>query len=180
MQPLSYIERRVLDRLLEMDFQGAAQLRSQVAHIVGAERNCTCGCPSITPIIDRSVTAPALVYSTYLPVTLQEIDRDEGLPREVIAFTDPDGFLANLECVYFDDAINEWPDVDRSAVFLADSQRSTVAISLPNGVIIRPFEEGDAWRHTTFDELSFVGETVSGYREEYDFRGRRLGRTLTN
>lgn len=75
MQPLSYIERRVLDRLLEMDFQGAAQLRSQVAHIVGAERNCTCGCPSITPIIDRSVTAPALVYSTYLPVTLQEIDR---------------------------------------------------------------------------------------------------------
>lgn len=119
-----------------------------------------------------------MVESTFLPVRLQEIDRNDGVPREVIAFTDADGFLANLECVYFDDAINEWPDVDQSVVFLADSQRSAIAISLPNGAVIHPLAKGDTWRHTTFGDLSLIAETVSGYREEYDFEGRRLGRSL--
>jgi len=121
---------------------------------------------------------PAVVESTVLPVKLLEIDRKEGDPREVIAFTDADGFLANLECTYFDDSINEWPDVDRSVVLLADSQGGVVAISLPNGAVIHPFTEGDTWRHTNFRDLSLIAETVSGYREEYDYEGRRLGRAL--
>ena len=98
MRSISDSERRILDRLLSIDFEGAAALRLQVDHLTGVEPNCTCGCPSITPHIKRQ-KAPHASGSRLLPVEIQELVRTNGIERTVICFLDDDGYLANLECV---------------------------------------------------------------------------------
>jgi hypothetical protein len=115
MRPISEVEQRILGRLLSVEFDGVQKLRAQAAHISGVEPNCTCGCPSITPTIDRSLAPPAS-GPRILPVELQELERQNGIERTVICFLDDDGYLSNLECVFYDDAIDEWPDADECAV----------------------------------------------------------------
>jgi len=117
MHPVTEIELQVLHSLASVDFEGVEQLRFQIASIREVEANCTCGCPSFTPIIDRSVAPPAPV-SSLLPTELVEEERRDGVPRTVIWFADEDGFIANVECVYYDVAIAEWPDPARCSVFV--------------------------------------------------------------
>lgn len=125
MRPLSDVERRVLDRLLSIDFPRAAELRRQVEHITGVEPNCTCGCPSITPHVDGASAPPALPGSSMLPVELLEVGRTDGIPRTVVSFVDEDGYLSNLECVYYDDAHDEWPAPEECAVLVGGTGRGT-------------------------------------------------------
>jgi hypothetical protein len=79
--------------LLSVDFDGADSLRSQVQAIRGVEPNCTCGCPSITPEIDRTAAPPSGSASP-LPVELAELSREDGVPRTVLCFLDA-GYLTN-------------------------------------------------------------------------------------
>ena len=109
MKPVSETEMEVMNRLASVEFEGVVQLRAQIAIISVVEPNCVCGCPSFTPVIDRSV-APASPLRTVLPTELVEAERDDGVPRTVIWFADAEGYIANVECVYYDDALPEWPD----------------------------------------------------------------------
>ena len=96
--------------LVSVDFSGAEQLRAQIEGIREVEPNCTCGCPSFTPVFDREATPPTPLRSI-LPTELVEEERANGIPRTVICFADEEGYIANVECVYYDEAINEWPDL---------------------------------------------------------------------
>lgn len=115
MHPVTEVELAVLNRLVSVEFDGVGQLRAQVASIREVEPNCTCGCPSFTPNLDRSIV-PAAPYGSLLPTELVEEDRPDGVPRTVIWFADADGFISNVESVYYDDALSEWPDLSRCTV----------------------------------------------------------------
>jgi hypothetical protein len=172
-------EREVLARLLSVEFQGAESLRIQAASILGAVPNCTCGCPSITPHVDHDAAPPARGGSL-LPVELAEMARADGVPRTVLCFLDPDGYLANLECVYYDDVRPEWPRADQCAVLLRDDQRYLEAVALPSGALVRPRERGDRW--VSFEPQSeggFCAATWSGYRECFAGDGSEVARTFT-
>jgi hypothetical protein len=108
LRPITQTEVELLRLLTSVDFEGVDELRAQVDSIKQVETNCRCGCPSFTPAIDRS-TAPASSRRSLLPTELVELERPDGIPRTVIWFADPDGYISNVECVYYDDAINEWP-----------------------------------------------------------------------
>ena len=92
MRPITQSEQRILDRLLSIEFDGVQELRRQAASISGVEANCTCGCPSITPTVDRSQAPPAS-SPRILPAELQELERANGIERTVICFLDNDGYL---------------------------------------------------------------------------------------
>lgn len=109
MRPISDRELSILRLLTSVEFVGAEELRAQIETINEVESNCPCGCPSFTPNIDRALAPPAEV-STMLPTELAESDRESGEPRTVIWFADKDGYIANVECVYYDAAVDEWPD----------------------------------------------------------------------
>jgi hypothetical protein len=98
MKSVSETEMEVMNRLASVEFEGVVQLRAQIATISLVEPNCVCGCPSFTPVIDRSV-APASPLRAVLPTELV-----------VIWFADAEGYITNVECVYYDDALPEWPD----------------------------------------------------------------------
>lgn len=109
MKSVTDTEVAVMNRLASIEFEGVIQLRAQIASISQVEPNCTCGCPSFTPVIDRSL-APATPLRTLLPTELVEEERGDGVPRTVIWFADAEGYISNVECVYYDDALAEWPD----------------------------------------------------------------------
>ena len=109
MKPVTETEVKVMNRLASVEFEGVIQLRAQIASIRQVEPNCACGCPSFTPVIDRSA-APASPLRTLLPTELVEEERSDGVPRTVIWFADAEGYIANVECVYYDPALPEWPD----------------------------------------------------------------------
>jgi hypothetical protein len=109
MHPITVSELEVLLRLTSVDFEGVEELRAQIASISEVVPNCSCGCPSFTPIIDRS-QVPRARLDSMLPTELVERERADGVPRTVIWFADVDGFISNVECVYYDDALGEWPD----------------------------------------------------------------------
>lgn len=180
MRPISETERAILRRLLSLDFEGADALRVQAAHIVGVESNCKCGCPSITPHVDREKAPPADCTSP-IPVELAEMNRpDGGIPRTVLCFLDADGYLANLECVYYDDSLPEWPEPAYCALMLRDGDGYLSQITLPSGALIHPKEPGDYW--VSFEEQSdggFCASTWGGYRECYGPRGDLRTRTFT-
>lgn len=71
------VERAILARLLSVDFEGVNPLHNQVQAILGVEPNCTCGCPSTTPHIDRTAAPPSDSGSP-LPVELAELIREDG------------------------------------------------------------------------------------------------------
>lgn len=176
MRAITGLEQDVLSRLLSVDFPGVEQLRSQAEHILGVESSCSCGCPSIKVFPDRDAVPRADCGSMILPVSLLEIERPDGVVREVIVFADQDGYLAEVECVYFDQARHEWPDLTRCALYLDSAKGGTAAVILPNGVTFVPVKEGDAWRRTALRERVFSGVTVAGYVEEFDLEGRVLRR----
>lgn len=64
------------------------------------------------------------------------MDRADGIPRAVLCFLDEDGYIANLECVYYDDAIPEWPDPGRCAVLIRDGQGYLETVALPGGATV--------------------------------------------
>jgi len=108
MHRVTAVELEVLNRLASVQFEGVEQLRTQIASIQEVEPNCSCGCPSFTPVLNRSLVPPA-PFGSLLPSELVEEERADGVPRTVIWFADTDGFISNVECVYYDDAIAEWP-----------------------------------------------------------------------
>lgn len=175
MRPISETERRVLDLLLSAEFEGVEDLRAQANHIVGVETNCTCGCPSITLEIDQSL-APRAHSSSMLPAELWESERRDGIERSVICFLDEDGFLSNLECVYLDDATDQWPDLDTCAVLISGSGRGLAKIQLPSGATVTPQDPGDRWLHIGFEPEGLGAETQSGWRETYSSDGRLTAR----
>ncbi len=109
MHPISPVELEVLNRLASAQFEGVEKLRAQISYISEVEPNCSCGCPSFTPVLDRSFVPPA-PFSSLLPSELNEEERDDGAPRTVIWFADAAGFITNVECIYYDDPRAEWPD----------------------------------------------------------------------
>lgn len=168
----------MLARLLSVEFHGAGPLGIQAASIRGAERSCTCGCPSITPFVDHGAVPPARGGSL-LPVELAEMSRADGVPRTVLCFLDPDGYLANLECVYYDDARPAWPRADQCVVLPSDDQRDLEAVALHSGALVRPRERGDRW--ASFEPQSdggFRATTWSGYRECFARDGSEVARTF--
>jgi hypothetical protein len=173
---LSEAERAVLVRLLSVEFDGVDALRRQAESIRDVEPNCTCGCPSITLHVDRDAASSA-DCSSPLPVELVEMARVDGIPRTVLCFLDSDGYIANLECVYYDDALPEWPGPDQCAVLLRDEERYLEAVALPAGAVVRPRQSGDRW--VSFEVQSdegFCAATWSGYRECFAYDGSELTR----
>lgn len=177
-RPLSDVQRGVLARLLDADFNGVQALRAQADHIDGVEPNCTCGCPSITPHVDRGAAPPAWIGSR-LPVELAEMTRADGIPRTVLCFLDADGYLGNLECVYYDDARPDWPTPGGCAVLRRDEHGYLEAAVLTCGVNVRPREPGDRWvSFEAHDDGGFCATTWSGYRECVAPDGTELSRTF--
>jgi hypothetical protein len=94
------------------------------------------------------------------------MSRSDGIPRTVLCFLDSAGYISNLECVYYDDAVPEWPAPDRCAVLLRDADRYLEAVTLPSGAIVQPHETGDRWVSLEGqDDGGFCAATWSGYRE---------------
>ena len=119
---LTAAERIVLSLLLEPDFAGVAELRSQAAtaSVVG---QCGCGCPSVQ--LRPGPDAPAAAISTRLsPVEAQVRPVADEPPGEVILFLDH-GRLDYLEYVYYGTVPRSWPGRDRFSL------RSTSAGSSP-------------------------------------------------
>lgn len=116
MRRVTAVELEVLNRLASAQFEGLDQLRTQIASIQEVEPNCSCGCSSFTPVLDRSLV-PSAPVSSLLPTELVEEERADGVPRTVIWFADAEGFISNVECVYYDDAIAEWPSLQSSTVY---------------------------------------------------------------
>jgi hypothetical protein len=175
---LSEVERATLSSLLSIEFDGVDDLRRQVEHIRGAEPNCTCGCPSITPDIDRRAAPPSSSPSP-LPVELAEMKRDDGVARTVLCFLDAEGYIANLECVYYDDAQPAWPDPAECSVLIRDSDRYLEAVALPRGVLVRPHEPEDRW--VSFEPREgggFCATTFTCYRECFGADGLELTRVF--
>lgn len=175
MRPITNSEQQILDRLLALDFEGARELRKQAMHILGVESNCTCGCPSITPFVDRSQAPPAS-RSSLLPVELQEFGRTSGIERTVICFLDDDGYIGNLECVYYDDAITEWPPIDSSVVLLSDSDHNLTSALLPTGAQVRPGDANDYWVSFNRVDSGYSAVTQSGWAETFNSSGRLISR----
>lgn len=178
MRPISEAEQRILSRLLSVEFEGVQELRAQATHISSVESNCTCGCPSITPNIDRSLAPPA-TGPRILPVELLELERSDGLERTVICFLDEHGYLANLECVFYDDAVDEWPEADQCAVLLRDSERYLNAVRLPSGAQVTPQDSGDHWVSFEIEPNGFSAATWNGWRETYSAEGQLTTRVFT-
>jgi hypothetical protein len=115
-----------------------------------------------------------------LPVELMELSRADGVPRTVLCFLDEDGYLANVECVYYDDVMPEWPEPHNCAVGLRDGQGYLEAVELPSGVIVRPHQLGDRWvSFETQGKDGFCAATWNGYRECYAADGTALPRVFT-
>ena len=108
------------------------------------------------------------------------MNRADGIPRTVLCFLDEDGYVANLECVYYDDAIPEWPDPGSCAVLVRDEQGYLEAVALPSGATVRPQDPDDRW--VSFEEQSdggFCASTWSGYRECSSADGTEVSRAFT-
>lgn len=175
MRPITDSEQEILKLLLSMEFEGAAVFRTQAMHILGVESDCICGCPSIKIHVDRAKAAPALGIRI-LPTQLEELSRADGVPSSVLCLLDRDGYLANLECVYYDEVVTDWPASNRSAIVLRDSARNVSAVLLPSGVLVNPHKEGDSWISFRKEKLGFTATTRSGWTETYDAAGRLVSR----
>jgi hypothetical protein len=169
---------QILHLLLSADFREAAALRAQADSVRRVEPNCTCGCPSVTPEVDRAAAPPARSWSK-LPVELAELRRPDGVPRSVLCFLDEGGYLSNLECEYYDDATGEWPDPRNCAVLIHDDHGYVQAAVLPGAVAIQPAESSDRWVQLGFDDDGgFCATTWSGYRECFTAAGELTSRTF--
>lgn len=102
----------------------------------------------------------------------------DGLPRTVICFM-TDGYLADLECVYIDDALPEWPPLESCAVHSLTEERYVARVRLPNGATLSPQDSGDVWVQTNYSASGLTAKTWNGYHETFDELGRLTDRTFT-
>lgn len=107
MRPLSDVERRVLDRMLGVDFSGAAELRVQ-AESAQVVRGCDCGCPTVDLVVGDDV--PLAVVTSRTPVNAVV---DDVVGGGLIVFVD-DGRLSGLEFYAAADPMpREFPDLEQ-------------------------------------------------------------------
>lgn len=175
MRSITGIEQEILNRLLSIEFEGVSEFRKHAMHIVGVESDCICGCPSIKLFVDRS-QAPLASRLRLLPVELFELGRPSGIGCSVLCLIDNDGYIANLECVYYDDVMTEWPPSERCATILRDSDRNLSSVLLPSGVLVTPHDAGDPWASFGDSEMGFSGTTYKGWTETYDANGQLVSR----
>jgi hypothetical protein len=169
----------ILRRLTSVEFEGVEAIREQIGAIRGVEPNCACGCPSVTPHLDRTLASPHHGRSP-LPVELAELHRPDGIARTVLCFLDDDGYIVNLECVYYDDPIAQWPDPDHCAVLLKGERSGWQAVALPNGRLVRPQQANDMW--VSFEAApdgGFCASTHRRLRECYAADGTLTTRDFT-
>jgi hypothetical protein len=170
-RPVSERERAILRRLLSVDFDGVDAVRAQASVVRHVEPNCTCGCPSVTPHVDRSA-APAARRWSLFPAELVEVRRADGIPRTVLCFMDQDGYIANLECAYYDDALPEWPDPQDCVVLVHDEQQHLVAVALPDDAVVRPRRTDARWSSFAMQpDGGWCAQTTSGDREYFTADG---------
>jgi hypothetical protein len=107
MRPLSETERQVLDKMLALDFPGAAELRVQ-ASSARVSGGCDCGCPTIDLVVVDGALPAAVTSRT--PVNA-EVDGVTG--GGLIVFVD-EGRLSRLEYYSAEDSPPEdFPALDR-------------------------------------------------------------------
>ncbi|PZS24575.1 MAG: hypothetical protein DLM58_24410 [Pseudonocardiales bacterium] len=176
---MSGVERGILERLLAIDFEGVDELRIQAEQVTAVELNCACGCPSITTVVGRSNSDPAKLELTKLPAELHEVSRpDDGAPRTVLCFADANGYIANLECVYYDATTSEWPSPQSCAVLLRNRDGYVVTVEMLSRHVVRPRQPGDAWVSLEFTDDTLVATTLSGFREVFSNGGDLIERRL--
>ncbi|MGJ0386144.1 hypothetical protein [Paenarthrobacter sp. 1092] len=175
MRPITDAERKVLDLFLSVEFDGVGAFRKQAMHILGVEPDCICGCPSIKFHVDRA-KAPAAPEFCLMPTEVEELARPVGVPSSVLCLVDKEGYLASLECVYYDGIVTEWPDTDRCAVILRDTGRKMTSVLLPSGALVRPDDEEDPWASFGEAGLGFTATTRKGWTETYSASGELVSR----
>jgi hypothetical protein len=105
-RPLSADERAVLDHLLSAEFPGVDALRVQAEHARVCDR-CTCGCPTVGLVVDRSAVSARLARPAPHAQTersgqllmVEATRRGAWPPEEVLLFVSEDGWLSCLELV---------------------------------------------------------------------------------
>ncbi|HQA78132.1 MAG TPA: hypothetical protein PLL50_07225 [Propionicimonas sp.] len=166
MRSMTGVERAVLDRMLSVEFVGVDVLRSQAEQIVSVAPGCVCGCPTIELVVNRDGVPTATGWSR-IPAELQEMERSDGIPRSVLCFVDREGYLSNLECVYYDEPQGEWPLLQGCAVLLRDGDGYVTAVVLPGGARVDARAPLGAWVSFEAADGGFIATTFDGYREEY-------------
>jgi hypothetical protein len=113
-RPLTPAERSILDLLLAHEFDGAAELREQVAtaRVVG---RCDCGCPTVY-IEPSPGTRSSEVRTRLAPIEGRVEPVGDGPPGDIMLFLDG-GRLDSLEYVWYGDVPpKDWPTLDRISV----------------------------------------------------------------
>lgn len=101
---LTTVERRVLETMLAIDFEGVETVRESAQHALVAGQ-CGCGCPSVSFVRDDPSEGILLVA--------EAIVADDPL-QTVLLFTNDDGDLAALELMWMtDEPPPEFPDPAR-------------------------------------------------------------------
>jgi hypothetical protein len=121
-RPLSDEQRALLTFLLEREFPGRAELAEQAQSVTTRGRSCSCGCPSFSLLVDRSL--PPAVVGERMVSDAHGTDPG-GNEVGVLLFTE-DGYLTEIE-VYSSTGdgfgglprpeslqLSEWSDPDES------------------------------------------------------------------
>jgi hypothetical protein len=121
LRELTNDERAILALLLRHSFPGQPELAIQAEMVRTSGLSCSCGCPSISLVVDGQ--APAAPVTDRVPVDAYGRDTNGSLVG-VLLFVD-DGYMSELEFYNHDDAppgiprletlrIAEWSERDRS------------------------------------------------------------------
>lgn len=107
-------ERRVLERLLSVEFDGVQALRSQAARVRAAGR-CPCGCPSIELTVPPDV--PIAAWSSGRAPCLGELTQiGDELPAQITLLV-TDGRMSYLELIWYGAQHPlGWPPTERIVV----------------------------------------------------------------
>ncbi len=113
---LNEAEKQILGALLEPEFPGVVELRTQVPHTMVVGR-CDCGCPTVDLAVSNDVPRSSVkVRARLAPVEAQVAPVKDEPPGEIILFVD-DGRLSSLEYVFYvDTPPSRWPSLDRLTV----------------------------------------------------------------
>jgi hypothetical protein len=120
-RPLLPEERQTLLALLShADFDGRDALLQQVevAHVSGY---CGCGCATVDLTVEPEARSTGRTYRP-IPNEAELLDATGEPIGEVIVFAD-DGYLSNLEIVWYEEPISPFPPLDRLVLFKMGSRR---------------------------------------------------------
>jgi hypothetical protein len=113
---LNDAEKQILGALLEAEFPGVVELRTQLPHtmVVG---HCDCGCPTVFLGVSNKVPgSSAEVKDRLAPVEAQVSPIKDEPPGEILVFVS-NGQLSSLEYVsYVDSPPSRWPSLDRLTI----------------------------------------------------------------